>query len=214
MNKNIIIIGAGPNLSLGVAEKFAENNFSIGLISRNEEKLKTQAADFKAKGINAEYAVADAYNASQIENALNELAAKLGNVDVLLYNAAAMKYKNIMDETTEDLVEDFKISVANAFHSVKTLHQKLKETKGAVLFTGGGIALYPNPQVGSLSLGKAGLRNLAFQLNEVLKPDGIYVGTLTVNNAIQPDSETHSPKILADKFYEMYLNRTDVEIQY
>lgn len=214
MSKNIIIVGAGPNLSLGIAEKFAENNFSIGLISRNEEKLKAQVADFQAKGIKAEYAVADAHNSSQLENALTKLVAQLGSVDVLLYNAAAMKYKNILDETTEDLVEDFKISVANAFHSVKTLHAQLKEAKGAVLFTGGGLALYPNPQVGSLSLGKAGLRNLAFQLNEVLKPDGIYVGTLTVNNAIQPDSETDSPKILADKFYEMYLNRTDVEIQY
>ncbi len=214
MSKNIIIVGAGLNLSLGIAEKFAENNFSIGLISRNEEKLKAQVADFQARGIKSEYAIADAHNSEQLENALNQLVAKLGSVDVLLYNAAAMKYKNILDETTEDLVEDFKLTVAGAFYSVKTLQQKLKETKGAVLLTGGGLALYPNPQVGSLSLGKAGIRNLAYQLNEVLKEDNIYVGTLTINNSIQPESETHSPKILADKFYELYVNRTDVEIQY
>lgn len=214
MNKNIIIVGAGPNLSLGIAEKFAENNFTIGLISRNEEKLKVQVADFNAKGIKAEYAVADAHNSSQLENALTKLVAQLGSVDVLLYNAAAMKYKSIMDEKAEDLVEDFKLTVANAFHSVKTLHQKLKETKGAVLFTGGGLALYPNPQVGSLSLGKASLRNLAYQLNEVLKKDNIYLGTLTVNNSIQPESETHSPKVLADKFFDMYVNRAEVEIQH
>jgi short-subunit dehydrogenase len=214
MNKNIIIVGAGPNLSLGIAEKFAENNFSVGLISRNEEKLKEQVADFKAKGIKAEYAIADAYDTLQLENAVIKLTAELGNVDVLLYNAAAMKYKNIIDEKTEDLVDDFKISVANAFHCVKTLHKQLKETNGAVLFTGGGLALYPNVQVGSLSLGKAALRNLAFQLHEVLKQDDIYFGTLTINNAIQPESKTHSPKILADKFWEMYLSRTETEIQY
>lgn len=214
MNKNIIIVGAGPNLSLGIAEKFAENNFSIGIISRSEEKLKTQVADFKAKGIKAEYAVADAYNALQLESAVNELVTRLGSVEVLLYNAAAMKYKNIMDETTEDLVDDYRISVANAFHCIKILYNQLKETKGAILLTGGGLALYPNPQVGSLSLGKAGLRNLAYQLNEVLKNNNIYVGTLTVNNSISPESETHSPKILADKFWEMYENRTEVEIQY
>ncbi len=91
MNKNIIIVGAGPNLSLAIAEKFAANNFSIGLISRNEEKLKAQVADFQAKGIKAEYAVADARHSSQLENALSQLAAQLGSVDVLLYNAAAMK---------------------------------------------------------------------------------------------------------------------------
>lgn len=214
MNKNIIIVGAGPNFSLGIAEKFAEHNFSIGFISRNEEKLKAQVADFKAKGIKAEYSVADAYNTAQLENAVKELSSKLGNVDVLFYNAAAMKFKNIIDENAADLVDDFKMSVANAFHCVKTLHQQLKETNGAVLFTGGGLALYPNVQVGSLSLTKAALRNLAFQLHEVLKQDNIYAGTLTVNNSIKLESETHSPKILADKFWEMYVNRIEAEIQY
>ncbi|MFD2918878.1 SDR family NAD(P)-dependent oxidoreductase [Terrimonas rubra] len=214
MNKNIIIVGAGPNLSLGIAEKFAEKNFSIGLISRNEEKLKAQIENFKAKGVKAEYAVADAYNTLQIENAVARLAIKMGSVDVLLYNAAAMKYKNIIDETADDLTDDFKMSVANAFHCVKILHQQLKETNGAVLFTGGGLALYPNVQVGSLSVTKAALRNLAIQLHEVLKEDGIYVGTLTVNNTIRPDSETHSPKILAEKFWEMYTDRAQAELQY
>lgn len=214
MNKNIVIIGAGPNLSLGVAEKFAENNFSIGLISRNEEKLKAQVADFKAKGINAIYAVADACNTSQLADAVLKLASEMGRVDVLLYNAAAMKFKNITDEKAEDLTEDFRMSVANAFHCVKILHQHLKETRGAVLFTGGGLALHPNVQVGSLSITKAALRNLALQLHEVLQDDHIYVGTLTVNNSIQPESETHSPKILAEKFWEMYVNRAEAEIQY
>ena len=214
MNKNIVIIGAGPNLSLGVAEKFAENNFSIGLISRNEEKLKAQVADFKAKGINAIYTVADACNTSQLADAVLKLASEMGRVDVLLYNAAAMKFKNITDEKAEDLTEDFRMSVANAFHCVKILHQYLKETRGAVLFTGGGLALHPNVQVGSLSITKAALRNLALQLHEVLQGDHIYVGTLTVNNSIQPESETHSPKILAEKFWEMYVNRAEAEIQY
>lgn len=214
MNKNIIIIGAGPNLGLGVADKFAENNFSIGFVSRKQEKLKAQVADFKAKGINAKYAVADAYNTSQLEGAVLKLAAEMGGVDVLLYNAAAMKFKNIIDEKAEDLTDDFKMSVANAFHCVKTLYQHLKETHGAILFTGGGLALYPNVQVGSLSIAKAALRNLSLQLHEVLKEDNIYVGTLTVNSSIHRDSETHSPKILAQKFWEMYINRVEAEITY
>lgn len=214
MNKNIIIVGAGPNLSLSVAEKFAENNFSVGLISRNAEKLKKQVTYFKTKGIYAEYAVADAYDTVQIGNAVTGLAEKLGSVDVLLYNAAAMKYKNIYDENATDLTEDFKMSVANAFHCVKILHPQLKANSGAVLFTGGGLALHPNVQVGSLSITKAALRNLAVQLHNVLKQDNIYVGTLTVNNSIQPESETHAPQILAGKFWQMYASRDNAEMQY
>lgn len=39
MNKNIIIIGAGPKLGFAIAKKFGENGFRVGLISRNEESL-------------------------------------------------------------------------------------------------------------------------------------------------------------------------------
>jgi short-subunit dehydrogenase len=214
MNKNIIIVGAGPNLSLAIADKFAENNFAIGLVSRNEAKLQAQVANFTTRGIKAVYAVADAYDTLQIGAAVNQLANELGSVEVVLYNAAAMKYKNIIDEKTEDLVADFKVTVANAFHVVKTLHSKLAAVNGAVLFTGGGLALHPNVQVGSLSLGKAALRNLAYQLHEVLQKDDIYVGTVTVNNAIEPESRTHSPKILANKFWELYVNRSVAELLY
>ncbi|SOD12459.1 SDR family NAD(P)-dependent oxidoreductase [Pedobacter xixiisoli] len=214
MKKNIIIIGAGPNLSWGVAEKFAAHNFNIGLISRSEVKLKSQVENLKSMGIQAMYARADAYHTGELEMAISKLASELGSVDVLFYNAAAMKYKNIIEEETEDLVNDFKITVANAFHAVKTVYQQLKEANGAVLITGGGLAIHPNPKVGSLSLGKAALRNLSFQLHDVLRSEEIYVGTLTVNNAIQPDSDTHSPRILANKFWNMYLERAVKEIQY
>lgn len=153
-------------------------------------------ADFKAKGIKAQYAIADAYDTLQLQNAVIKLTAAPRNEDVPLYNAAAMKYKNSIDENTEDLVHDFKISVANAFHCVKTPHKQLKETNGTELFTGGGLALQPNVQVGSLSLGKVALRNLTFQLHEVLKQDNIYVGILTSYNSIPAKSNMHSPKNL------------------
>jgi hypothetical protein len=65
-----------------------------------------------------------------------------------------------------------------------------------------------------LSLGKAGLRNLALQLNQALREDDIYVGTLTINGHIQEESKLYSPTLLANIFWDMYLNRTDGEIRY
>ncbi len=42
----VIIIGAGPGISYGVAEKFGKAGYRIALIARNEEKLK--ALDLRA----------------------------------------------------------------------------------------------------------------------------------------------------------------------
>jgi short-subunit dehydrogenase len=214
MNKNVIIIGAGPGLSTGLAEKFGKEGFTIGLISRNERKLTQQVSELKVLNIDAHFATADAYDKDSLTNALSKLQSKIGKVHTLVYNAAALKMKNLMDETTDELVDDFKVSVANAFHSVKHLHEELRENQGAVLLTGGAFANQPSPMFGSLSLGKASLRNLAFQLNEVLKSDNIYVGTVTINGYIQHSSETHSPKMLAEKFWQLHQQRTEIEIQY
>lgn len=213
MTKNVIIIGAGPGLSTGLAEKFGKEGFAIGLISRNADKLQQQIQDLEKQGIKAYFATADAYEKDSLSHAIASLKTRMGAIHTLIYNAAALKMKNLMDETTDELVDDFKISVANAFHSVKILHDDLKENKGAVLMTGGSFAINPSPQFGSLSLGKASLKSLAFQLNEVLKSDNIYVGTVTINGYIHHGSETHSPKILAEKFWELHQNREAIEIQ-
>ena len=214
MNKSIIIVGVGSGLSAGVAEKFGSEGFKVGLISRNSDKLSQFQQDLRQKGITAYYAVADAYRADELETALRQLSQKIGRVDVLHYNAAALKMKNLMEENATALIEDFKISAAHAFHSVKVLLDDLEASQGAILLTGGIFSIDPNPAFGSLSLGKAALRSLAYQLHETLQSKGIYVGTLTVDGHIQSDSKTHSPEILADKFWTLYQNRTDVELQY
>ncbi len=214
MKKNIIIIGLGPKLGFAMAQKFGENGFVVGLISRNESTLKERATLLKEQGIHVFYRVEDAYDKDELEAAISYLKNKMGIIDVLFYNAAGMKRKNLLSEETEDLVKDFRLNVAHVFHSVQYLLDDLRQTKGAVLLTGGGFSLNPNHEFGSLSLGKAGLRNLALQLNEALKNDDIYVGTLTINGHIQGESERYSPTILAHMFWEMYIKRIDAEMRY
>jgi NADP-dependent 3-hydroxy acid dehydrogenase YdfG len=143
-----------------------------------------------------------------------EIKSKLGSISILQYNAVDYRMKNLMEETVEDLTNGFKISVGNAFAATMELLPELKENKGSILFTGGGSANYPSADMASISLGKAGIRNLALQLHETLKKDHIFVGTVTISGGINPDSETHSPKILAQKFWDLNQARNQVEIIY
>lgn len=212
MSKSILIIGAGPGFSTGVAEKFGAEGYQIGLISRNAVKLQSFVDNLKKKGIPSYFATANAGNKIELEQAISELKTKLGGISVLLYNAAALKTKDIWLETTEELLEDFKLNVAHALYSVQILHEDLKKHQGAVLLTGGSLAKRPDPQYGSLALGKAGILNLALQLNQRLKPDDIFVGTITINGFIRQNSPTHSPEILAKKLWTFFQSRANAEI--
>lgn len=70
------------------------------------------------------------------------------------------------------------------------------------------------PDIASISMGKAGLRNLALQLHQVLKPENIFVGTITISGWISPESQTHTPAMLAKKFWDLNQARNQVEIIY
>jgi short-subunit dehydrogenase len=201
-------------MAMGLAEKFGKEGFKIGMISRTESKLKGYVEELKEKDIESEYAVADVADTDQLKTALHSLKDRLGRVDVLEYNAVDARYVNIMDEDVDDLTKGFRISVGNAFAASMELLPELEKNKGAILFTGGGTATDPNPDFASISLGKAGIRNLALQLHGTLKDKGVFVGTVTVGGWIHHESETHSPEILAEKFWELYQSRDQVELIY
>lgn len=214
MQKSIIIIGMGPRLSLGVAKKFGQEGYAVGMISRTESNLIHFQNELQSVGITSCYATADVADDKQLVKALEELSAELGQVDVLHYNAVDMRIKDILEEEIDDLVNGFRISVANALVAVRFLLPILEKTRGAILLTGGGAADYPNPAMGSISLGKAGVKNLTYQLDAALKERKVYVGTVTVSGWINHESDTHSPDILAEKFWELHKNRTQIELVY
>lgn len=211
MRKSILIIGAGEGLSLATAEKFGQEGFTIGLINRDADKAKAMSDQLDKKGISVYTAQADATDEKALGAAIIALKAKLGTIDILLYNAAALKQKDILEVEAQEFLEDFQVNVAAALKSVQLSLPYLKESKGAILLTGGGLATHPSPKNGTLAIGKAGIRNLALQLNERLKADDIYVGTLTITAKVSPDSKIHNPIALARAYWEMIQERSQAE---
>jgi NAD(P)-dependent dehydrogenase (short-subunit alcohol dehydrogenase family) len=209
MVKSLIIIGYGPGLSSALATRFGAEGYTLGLVSRTRhDDSLTQLAE---AGITAHFEAADAGDIPALQQALQRLSTKLGGVGTVVYNAAVLKATDILEVAPQHLVQEFSINVAAALGSVQALLTDLKKASGAVLFTGGGLGTHPDPQYGSLSIGKAGLRSLASQLHQRLQPEGIYVGLLTITQGIRPGDPTYSPSALAEYFWQMAQARTSLE---
>lgn len=214
MGKSIIIVGMGPGLGTGIAEKFGTERYQVGMISRSTEKLVLAQEMLAKKGITSFHATADVADENQLQTALLRLVKELGGLDILQYNAVDYRMKHILDETIDDLTNGFKVSVGNVLVATKTVLPFLEQSKGSVLITGGASAHYPDPNMASISLGKAGVRNLALQLHTALKSKDIFVGTVTIAGWINPQSETHTPKQIAEQFWRLNQERNNVEIAY
>jgi short-subunit dehydrogenase len=214
MQKSILIIGMGQGLSLAVAEKFGKEGYQVGMISRSVEKLAGFQLHLDKMGIVSDYEKTDLADTEQMLEAIAKLKTKLPVFGILHYNAVDARMTPLMEETADSLTTGFRISVGNVLEAVKAVMDDLIESRGSVLLTGGGSANYPNAGIASISLGKAAIQSLAYMLSESLKEKKIYVGTLTVSGWINPESKTHSPRILAEKFWKMNQERKVVEVTY
>jgi len=89
----------------------------------------------------------------------------------------------------------------------------IEQNKGTLLFTGGGFAVAPSAKYTSLSIGKAGIRALAFALAEELNPQGIHVGTVTIAGNVSPGT-FFDPDLIAERYWELHTNKDLKEIVY
>ena len=214
MKKTIVVVGAGKGLGNGVAEKFGANDFRVILMSRNEANLKEYAADFASKGIEVYTKAADASDFDGFAKAFGEVTETYGTPDVLFYNVGITVADNEVKITPQTLVERYAVDVAGAYNCIKlTDTDEFAGKNGAILITGGGLALQPYADYLPLSMDKAALRAMVQALTPVLKAKGIYIGTVQVTGVIG-SNEHFAPKTIAEEFWKLYSNRDTNEIVY
>lgn len=212
--KTIVVVGAGAGLGNHIAKKFGQNGFRVVLMARREEKLREYVAQMQVSGIEVEYQTVDCASCDSIRAAFDAVKEKYKTVDVLAYNAAVLKDGLATVLSPEELAERYQVDVAGALCAAQQVIPGQKEQgSGAVLFTGGGLALFPNSQFTSISIHKAALRTLAIAMHDELKDAGVYVGIVNIKGNIGSDAY-YAPAKIAELFYQMYTENKETEITY
>lgn len=212
--KLIVVVGAGPGVGSHVAKKFGSNNFRVVLVSRNQNSLDQYVNEMNKEGIETYSVTADAASPTSLTAAFEQIKKDFGTIDVLVYNAAVLKDGQPTSLTTESLMSHFQVDVASALHcALQVIPDQVAQKEGTILFTGGGFALYPATAFVALSIGKAALRTLTFTLADEMKPQGIFVGTVTIAGNVAPGSH-FAPEFIAEKYWELYEKREEHEIVY
>ncbi|WP_269819029.1 SDR family NAD(P)-dependent oxidoreductase [Lysinibacillus fusiformis] len=80
----IVIVGAGPGVSAGIARKFGSNDFKVILLARRRESLDLQIAELQNENIEAYGITADASDSNSLIAAFNQIKSDYGVPDVLI----------------------------------------------------------------------------------------------------------------------------------
>ncbi|MCC3415079.1 MULTISPECIES: SDR family NAD(P)-dependent oxidoreductase [unclassified Microcoleus] len=204
MNKICALVGVGPGLGLALARRFGLEGYQMALLARRPEALTEYTKILSDAGIVSTGFEVDAADSASISAAFTEVQQQIGHPDVLIYNAALLKLDSVMSLTTKDLVQDFKVNAAGAISAIQQVLPGMQQQKsGTILLTGGGLALYPSPQLISLGIGKAAIRYLALGLAEELKADGIHLATVTICGTIAPDTK-FDPDAIAQVYWQLH----------
>ena len=210
MKKTIVIIGAGPGLGYGVAKKFGKEGYFVILVARNQESLVKMSDKLNTENIDNTFAIGDSSEDEKFKEVLEGIKSEFGTPDVVVYNVGITS-PDPENVTTKDLVHHFKTDVAGAWTTIKTfLDDEFIAKKGSIIFTGGGLALYPSDGYIPLSIDKAALRSLAYILYNIYKDKGVFIGIVTVGGAINGD-EYFSADNIAEMYWQMNEKRDRCE---
>ena len=190
----VIVVGAGPGVSGSLARLYAAEGWSVGLVGNDEAALADLAASLH--GVRVERRVADVSDPVTGGRSVEDLAERLGRVDVLHVNPSVFREADPLRLDLLDLLDDVAVGVGALLVAVQAAHPWM--SAGArVSATGSMAADEPWHRAASLGVQKAGLRNLVISLDRTLEADGIRAVSVTVRGALSSEG-TFTPDKVAE----------------
>ena len=173
------IVGAGEGLGRALAARFADESFDIGLVSRSREGSSAAAAAAVSadRGAKVDFFAADARQPETVEQALNNVASEIGEVEVLIYNARGeFARRDPLDMTYAELEEIYRVEVVGAFAAARSVLPAMrKRGAGSVMFSSATAAFRGSATHPLYAIGKFGLRALSQSLAKAYSKDGVHV---------------------------------------
>jgi NADP-dependent 3-hydroxy acid dehydrogenase YdfG len=206
---SLVIVGAGPNLGLAVGRRFGREGFAVGLISRTESRLVELAAQLQLDGITTAAAAAGIRDSDALANAIDQVAAELGPVDVLEYSPlpAPEFMKPVLETTVDDVRGPLEFSVLGAVAASQAVIGPMREAgRGTILFTTGGAAISPNAARAGVGISFAGEVAYARMLHDALREDGIHVAHTAIAGRIAPGAD-NEPEDVAEVLWTHHVDR-------
>jgi NAD(P)-dependent dehydrogenase (short-subunit alcohol dehydrogenase family) len=169
---NVLITGGASGIGAALARALTARGARVGLIDVSADALAGVAEDLPG----AVTAVADVRDREALAAAIDDLAGRLGGLDVAVANAGiatAGPLRLVAPETVEDTIA---VNLLGVWHTARAAIPHLLARRGYLLLVSSAAALASMPGLGAYSASKAGVDSLGRGLRSELAPHGVKVG--------------------------------------
>jgi len=179
--RTALIVGAGPGISASVARGLAAAGLKVGLAARNIEKLGPLAAEIRAQAF-----VVDATDPAAVVRLFDDADTRLGEPDVVVYNASARAHGPIAELDPEAVRKAVEVSAYGGFLVVQQAARRMiPHGRGAILLTGASASVKGYPLSAAFAMGKFALRGLAQSTARELGQKGIHVAHFVIDGGVR-----------------------------
>ncbi|HWL67832.1 MAG TPA: SDR family NAD(P)-dependent oxidoreductase [Geminicoccus sp.] len=179
--RTALIVGAGPGISASVARALAAEGLKVGLAARDTAKLIPLAEQIDAACFQA-----DAADTGDVERLFDEVDARLGEPDLVLYNASARAQGPITELDPAIVQRAIGITAFGGFLVTRQAARRmLPKGHGAILLTGATASVKGFAHSAAFAMGKFALRGLAQSAARELWPKGIHVAHFVIDGAVR-----------------------------
>jgi NAD(P)-dependent dehydrogenase (short-subunit alcohol dehydrogenase family) len=170
-DKTVLVTGASRGIGLASAQKFAALGANVGLVARDAQLLAAAAAQLNGR---SHVAVADVGDPAQCARAVDEVAAALGPIDVLISCAGVLHRDFVEDVKADDFEQSWRVHVGGALWTAQRVLPGMRERGyGRIVLVSSELGLFGGPSYASYCTSKWGVVGLAEVLHHELAGSGV-----------------------------------------
>jgi NAD(P)-dependent dehydrogenase (short-subunit alcohol dehydrogenase family) len=175
-----LVTGASKGLGKAMSIALSEAGAKLALVSRDVEKLEETAAEIKQRGGQAEVFRADVADEKSVIALEQEVAGRLGKVQILINNAGVNVRKSITDFTLDEWNFVLGTNLTAVFLMCRSFVPHMKGTGyGRILNMTSIMSHISLPGRAAYSSSKAGLLGMTKAIALELAPEGITVNGIS-----------------------------------
>jgi 3-oxoacyl-[acyl-carrier protein] reductase len=176
--KIALVTGSSRGIGRGIALALAAEGCDLMLTGRDAAALEEAAAEVRAQGRRAAFAVVDLRETATPAKLIEQLRRELGGLDILVNNAGATKRGDFLALTDADWEDGYALKFFGHMRLARAAWPLLKERHGSLVTIGGTGARKPTAQFTIGSSVNAAVAAFTKCLADRGKTDGVQVNCI------------------------------------